>query len=146
MSASPEPAPEPLPDPDHPDRPRGSARTLLTVAGVVVSAEALALLALAAAELQSVDSSRVGLGVSTAVFFGGFGVVLLFAVSRILAGHAWARGLLVFSQLLCLLLAFNVRDEAWWMPVTLAGAGLVSLVCLLSPPVTRALARDAGAV
>lgn len=127
-------------------RPEGSARTLLTVAGLVVGAEALALLGLAVAELRAVDPSRVGLGVSTAVFFGGFGIVLLYAVSRILAGHAWARGFLVMSQLLCLLLAFNVRDEAWWMPAGLAGAGLVSLGCLLAPPVTRALARDVGAI
>ena len=73
-------------------------------------------------------------------------MVLLYAVSRILAGHAWARGLLVFSQLLCLGLAFNVRDEVWWMPLVLAGPAVVALGCLLAPPVTSALATDADAV
>lgn len=140
----PEPADQPAREPadDRPTRPTGTARRLLTVAGLLIMLQALALIAFAVAEANAVDAARVGLGVSTAFFFGVLGLGLLFAVSRILAGHAWARGLLVFSQLLCLVLAFNVRGEAWWIPTAMVTSALVSLGCLLSPPVTRALGVD----
>lgn len=130
--------------PARPTPPRGPARRLLVVAGLVVSAEALGLIALAVAEASVIDPGRVGLGVSTAVFFGFFGVVLLFAVSRVLKGYSWARGLLVFSQLIQLLLSYNFRGDVWWIPTLLAVSALVALACLVSPPVTRALSEDAG--
>lgn len=130
--------------PARPTPPTGSARRLLSVAGLIVSAEALGLLALAVAEASVIDPGRVGLGVSTAVFFGFFGVVLLFAVSRVLKGHSWARGLLVFTQLIQLLLSYNFRGDVWWIPTLLAVSALVALACLVAPPVTRALSDDAG--
>ena len=129
-------------DPTRPTRPSGTALRLLVVAGTVVALEAGALIALAVAEVVSLDDARVGLGVSTAAFLGGFGLVLLLAVQRILAGHAWARGMLVFSQLICLLLSLNFRGDVWWIPTSLAGGAVLALACLLSPPVTRALSED----
>lgn len=136
-----------LPGPDRPDDVpevaplRGRARTLVLVAGVVVLAQALALLALTALELASVDSARVGLGASTAVFLGALGLLLLLALARLLGGHGWPRGFLVFAQLLCLALSTNFRGDAAWITPTLAGGACVALVCLLSPPVTQALGR-----
>lgn len=119
--------------------PRGRARTLLVVAGAVVSVQALGLLGIAALELRSVEADRVGLGVSTAGFLGVFGVLLLVAVVRILAGQTWPRGFLVFSQLLCLALSFNFRGDAAWITPAMAVGALVALGCLMSPPVTQAL-------
>lgn len=130
-------APDPTPAPVGP--PRGTARALLLVAGAVVAVEGGGLVALAALEVASIQGERVGLGVSTAVFLGGLGLLLLVAVGAILRGHAWARGLLVFSQFLCLVLSFNFRGDAGWITPTMAGASLLALACLLSPPVTRAL-------
>lgn len=129
-------------DPSSPARPTGRARTLLTVAGLVMAVQALALIGLAVAEVAAIDASRVGLGASSALFLAAFGLALLFAVSRVLRGESWARGLLVFSQLIVLLLSWNFRDDVWWIPATMAGAGLLVLGCLLSPPVTRALSDD----
>lgn len=127
-------------EPAGPTPPTGTARTLLTLAGLVVAAQALALIALAVAEVAAIDASRVGLGASTAVFLGAFGIALLLGVSRVLKGESWARGLLVFTQLIVLLLSWNFRADDWWIPVTMAGGALLVLGCLLSPPVTRALA------
>ncbi|WP_374999860.1 hypothetical protein [Aeromicrobium sp. CTD01-1L150] len=131
-------------DPAHPVPPAGTARRVLLVAGVIISAEALALIALAVLEASAVVSERLGLGISTALFLGLFGVLLLVGVNRVLNGHAWARGLLVFSQLIQLLLSFNFRGDVWWIPTALAASAVVALGCLLSPPVTRALITDQG--
>lgn len=143
MTSSPDPpaADEPsTPQSDEaPQAPRGRARALLLVAGAVVSVQALGLLVIAAVELRSVVADRVGLGISTAGFLGVFGVLLLVAVVRVLAGQTWPRGLLVFSQLLCLVLSFNFRGDAAWITPTMAVGALVALGCLVSPPVTQAL-------
>ena len=125
-------------------RPTGTARTLLVVAGLVVAGQALALIAIALVEATAIDPSRVGLGVSTALFLGFFGVVLLVAVGRVLAGSSGARSGLVFAQLLCLGLSWNFRGDAWWITTVLAGSAVVAGACLLAPPVTRALNPDEG--
>jgi hypothetical protein len=130
--------------PDEPVDPevRRAARPFLLVVAVVVLAQAAALLTLTALELASVEAGRVGLGVSTAVFLGALGVLMVVAVVRLLGLHAWPRGFLVFSQLLCLVLSFNFRGDAGWITPTLALPALVALGCLLAPAVTRALGRD----
>lgn len=115
--------------------------TLLVVVAGVAGAQGLALVGLAAAELLSVDAARVGLGVSTAVFFAALGGLLLAASASILRLQAWARGFLSFAQLLCLALSFNFRGEAGWITPTMAVPALVALGCLVSPSVTRALGR-----
>lgn len=130
--------------PPPPTPPTGTARRLLLVAGVVISLEALGLIALAVAEASVITPGRVGLGVSTAFFLGAFGVMLLAALNRVLKGHGWARGFLVFSQLIQLLLSYNFRGDVWWIPVGLAGTAVIALACLLSRPVTRALGSPSG--
>ncbi len=133
--------------PDHvspPVPPTGTARRLLLVAATVVSLEAVALIGLAVAEASVVTAGRVGLGISTAIFLGLFGIMLLAGANRVLKGHSWARGFLVFSQLIQLLLSFNFRGDVWWIPTSLATSAVVVLVCLLAPPVTRALGDDQG--
>lgn len=130
--------------PPPPTPPTGTARRLLLVAGAIISVEALGLIALAVAEASVITPGRVGLGVSTAFFLGAFGVMLLAALNRVLKGHSWARGFLVFSQLIQLLLSYNFRGDVWWIPTGLAAAAVVALACLLSRPVTRALGSSSG--
>ncbi len=121
---------------------RRAARPFLVVVAVVVIAQAAAVLSLTAAELASVEAGRVGLGVSTAVFLGALGVLMVTAVVQLLRLRAWPRGFLVFSQLLCLVLSFNFRGDAGWITPTLALPALVALGCLVAPTVTRAIGRD----
>lgn len=136
--------------PEPPDGPRddhevGAEATpwaLLGVVAAVATAQGLALVGLAAAELLSVDAARVGLGVSTAIFFAALGGLLLAGAAAILRLQSWARGFLSFAQLLCLALSFNFRGEAGWITPTMAVPALVALGCLVSPSVTRALGRD----
>lgn len=142
MSQHPEdPAEDATPDAAAPPEgpPRGTARLLLLVAGVVVVAQAAVLLTIAFLEVASIESDRVGLGASTAVFMGALGLLLLVALVQVLRGRTWPRGFLVFAQLLCLVLSFNFRGDAGWITPTMAGGAAVALACLLSPPVTQAL-------
>lgn len=108
------------------------------VAALVVGGHAAVLVGLAVAELLSLDGARLGLGVSTAIFLGGLGGLLLVAIVQSLRGARWTRGFLVFSQLLALVLTFNFRDDVWWLPVGLGGSALVALGALLSPAVAAA--------
>ena len=131
-------APEPL---------SKAARTLLTIAGLVVAVEALAYVVLAVLDLANVSSERLGLGVGAGILLGVYGAGQLFAAWRVTRGEAWARSPLVVTHLIQLLLAWNLRDgDSRWLAILMAVCAVVVLGCLLSPPVNRALGRDLGAV
>lgn len=125
-----------------PGRPSGTARTLLLIVALIVSLEALTFGVLAVLELLSVSSERVGLGVGATVFLLVVAVGLLWAASRVVVGESWARSPLVFAQLIQLGLAYNFRGDPAWLTPAIALPAVVVLACLLSPPVTRALADD----
>lgn len=112
----------------------------------IVSLEALALLALAVADLADLDGDRIGLGIGAALLLGLYAAAMLWAATRVLNGHSWGRGFLVLTQLIQVLIAYNARDNVWWVPTLLATTGVVALVCLLAPPVTAALVDDPEAL
>jgi hypothetical protein len=132
----------PLPDEPVDPEVRRAARPFLLIVATVAGVQGLVLVGLAVAEVLSVDAARVGLGVSSTVFFAALGGLLLFSGVAILRLQAWPRGFLAFAQLLCVGLSFNFRGEADWITPTLALPALVALGCLLAPAVTRALGRD----
>ncbi len=125
-----------------PGRPSGTARNLLLAAAAIVCTEALIFAVLAALELFSVSSERIGLGVSTTVFLVVIAAGLVWAASRIVRGDAWARSPLVFAQLIQLGLAWNFRGDPAWLAPAIALPAVAVLACLLAPPVTRALSDD----
>jgi hypothetical protein len=106
----------------------------------VVALEALALLVVAGVELASLDGSRVGLGVTTAVFFAACGLGLGTAGRGLWRAEAWSRGPVVAAQLLVLGVAWSTRS----VPViagVLAVSGLSVLVLVLSRAGTEALSE-----
>lgn len=128
-----------------------TVRRLLTVAAVVVTVEALAVIALAVADLGSIDGGRVAIGVGVAVFFLLYGGTQLVAAVLLLRGRYGARGPIVATQMLQLLIAWSLRDvdgdalAIRYLPLGAGLAALVVLVCVLAPPVNRAIvAREAG--
>lgn len=123
-------------------RPGGTARKLLLVTATIVIVEGLGLIGIGVAEVSSISSERIGIGLGGAAFWFVFGLLLIFAAVKVLAGNTWARGFLVFSQLLQLLISFNFRGDVWWIPTTLMVSAVVAIACLLAPPVTRALEDD----
>lgn len=108
-------------------------RFVLGVAGVIVAAEAVVYLWLA---MRGLAEGGVGI----ALFLAAYGGAQLWAVYGLLRLTELARGPLLFTQLVQLGLAWNVRDaEPNWLSPTMLAAALVVLVALLSAPATRAL-------
>jgi hypothetical protein len=110
-----------------------------------VLAEGLAFAVLAALEVLHVSSDRVGLGVGATIFLLVVAAGLGWAATRVVLGESWARSPLVLAQLVMLGLAYNFRGDPAWLTPAIAVPAVVVLVCLLAPPVTRALADDHAA-
>jgi hypothetical protein len=110
---------------------------------VLVGLQGLLLVAFAVLELASVHAGRVALAVTTALFFLVLGAGLLVCARGLLRVRSWARGPVVAVQLIGVLVSFS-----FWGGETTPGAiviGLVSLatlVCVLAPSSTQALAAD----
>ena len=110
----------------------------LAVAASLAALEGVALLLLAALETASIDSDRVSLGVSTAVFFAVVGGAVLTCAWGLFRLQSWARGPVLLMQLIALGLAWNVKD-AWMVSLVLVAAALVTLAGMLHPDTMRAL-------
>lgn len=112
----------------------------LRIAAALVAVEAVGLLAYAVAEAASISSGRAALGLSTAVFFGVYALGLCLAARGLLRRASWSRGPVVFSQLVQLGVAWNLRStEVWPVAVGLATLAAVVLTAVLAPATTRAL-------
>ena len=111
----------------------------LRLAACLVAVEGLTLLIIAGVELFSLDGSRVGLGVTTAVFFAACGCGLGWAAAGLWRARSWSRGPVVAAQLLVLGVAWSSRS-APWLALLLVGWGLAVLVLVLRPAATDALA------
>jgi hypothetical protein len=119
------------------------ARQLLLIAAVVVWAESLAFGVLVVLDAADISGSRVGFGIGAGVLLAVYGAGQAWAAWRVTRGDAWARSPLVVTQLIQLLLAWNLRtSDAKWLAALMAIAAVVALGSLLAPPVTRALGRS----
>jgi hypothetical protein len=113
----------------------------LLVAGGLVGLEGLLLVLLAVLELLELRSGRVTLAVTTALFFAVLGGGLVLCAWGLFRSRSWARGPVVATQLIGVLLSFS-----FWGGETTAGAvailavSLAVLVGVLHPGSTRALA------
>lgn len=100
----------------------------LRVALTVVLLEAVAFVVLAVAEVVSLSGDRLSMGVSTAGFFLGYGLVLLFCARGMWQGQTWGRSIVVMGQLIQLGVAWSYRSAT----PDLAGAlGVSALLVLL---------------
>jgi hypothetical protein len=123
-------------------KPSGTARILLLVAAVIVVAEAITCLVLAAIGIADLDGDSVGTGIGVSVILAIYGGFQAWAVWRVNLGDHWARSPLVVTQVIQLVIAFNLADIPAWIPVLVGASAAVTLVCLLAPPVNRALGAD----
>lgn len=121
------------------EQPSGTAKNLLRAVTVIVAIEAFAFAVLAVLELFNVSSKRVGMGVVVTIFLLLIAAGLLWAAWCVGRGESWARSPLVFAQLIQLGLAWNFRGDPAWLAPIIALPAVAVLVCLLVPPVTRAL-------
>ncbi len=122
-----------------------TVRRLLLVAAFVVAIEALAVIGLAVADLGSIDDGRIALGVGVALFLLLYGGAQLLSAVLLLRGRGGARGPIIASQLVQLGIAWNLRGvdpDVLVVPrlaLLVALAAVVVLVCVLAPPVNRAV-------
>jgi hypothetical protein len=125
------------------ERPQPPIPRTLLGAAVLVGLQGLLLVGLAIIELANVHAGRVTLAVTTALFFLGLGAGLVLCARGLLRARSWARGPVVAVQLIGILLSFS-----FWGGETTPGAvviglmSLVTLIVVLAPSSTRALAAD----
>jgi hypothetical protein len=98
----------------------------LTVAASLVAVQGLVLVALAVLEIVDVDADRRALGLSTALFFAGYGALLLVAALGLWRRTAWTRGPALITQLILLGIAWNVRDHV----AAAVGIALVAVIAI----------------
>ncbi|MDX6277963.1 MAG: hypothetical protein QOJ72_2091 [Nocardioidaceae bacterium] len=126
-----------------PQRPGGVARRLLLIAAAVVWAESIVFGVLVVLDVADLSGDRLGFGIGSGVLLTIYGAGQAWAVWRVTLGDAWARSPVVVTQLIQLLLAWNLRNsDSKWVGVLMGVAAVIALVCLLAPPVTRALGRS----
>jgi hypothetical protein len=124
--------------PTRPDRPG-----LLAVGAGLTALEGLVLTGYAVLEVVNVNADRVGVAVTTALFFALVGAALLFCAAGLLRVRSWARSPVVVVQLITLLTAWSfVGGETTWVAVVLASVSVAVLVCVLHPRSTAALAAQ----
>jgi len=117
-----------------------SAPPPLVTAASVTAVEGLVLLALAVLEMASLTGGRMTMGLTTAVFFAAFGVLLMACGWLITRGHTWARGPILLAQLIGLGLAWNLRGgETTLVSVAIAVVALIVIAGMLHPASIEAM-------
>jgi uncharacterized membrane protein (DUF2068 family) len=113
----------------------------LTVAASLVAIQGFVLVALAVVEIADLDADRRAMGLSTAGFFAGYGVLLLIAGWGLWRVAPWSRGPALITQLILLGLAWNVREHVV-AAVAILVVALVVLAGVLHPDSIEALSGD----
>ncbi len=113
----------------------------LTVAASLAAIQGVTLLVLAGVEVASTNSDRASMGVTTAVFFALYGVVLVGAAIALTRRQGWARGPVLMTQLVQLGLAWNLREYTL-VAVTMAVAAVLVIAGMLSAASLRALSDN----
>ena len=112
---------------------------------MLVGLEGLVLCVLAMLEVVALESGRLTLGITTALFFLVLGVGLLFCAWGLFRVGSWARGPVVAAELIGVLLSFSFwGGETTIVAVIILVVSLAALVGVLHPASTRALAADEG--
>jgi len=126
----------------------GPARTTRTpgpllAAAALVGAEGLALAGYGLAQLTALTASRATMGVTTTVFFVGYGVGLCACAWALRRRVSWARAPVVLAQLIQLGVAWSFRGGST-TPVAVLTAVLALLVLagIFHPASLAALADD----
>jgi hypothetical protein len=122
-----------------------AAPATLVGAAVLVGLEGLVLGVLAVLEVVALESGRLTLGITTALFFLILGGGLVFCAWGLFRVHSWARGPVVAVELIGVLLSFSFwGGETKPVAVVILLVSLATLVGVLHPASTAALAAAEG--
>ena len=129
--------------PDQPTRPGPAARrtpTPLALATGLVLVEAVVLAGFGIAEVFWLSSSRLTMGVTTALFFVAYGVGLGWCAWKLRQLESWARAPIVLAQLIQLPVAWGFRGGSTTaVAVVLIVAALAVLAGVFHPASLRAV-------
>ena len=116
----------------------------LAVAAGLTFVEGVLTLIFGLGEAVSIDSDRLVMGLTTAVFFMAYGVVLLVCAWGMNTLRSWSRGPVLLAQLIWLGLAWNFRSgETMPIAIGLLVVAVIVLAGLLHPRSIDALERAA---
>ena len=133
--------PEPDPTTRSPYSRYGTPAPLAAAAGLVL-VQGLLTLGFGIAEAVSLDGDRLVMGLTTSLFFVGYGAALLVCAWGLNTIRAWSRGPVLLAQLIWLGLAWNFRDgDTLPVAITLAVVASLVLAGLLHPRSIDALER-----
>jgi hypothetical protein len=115
----------------------------LKIAAAIVALEGLVVALLGIGEAITIDTSRLVLGLTTAVFLLMYGAGLVLVGRGLYRTASWSRGPAVFAQLIQLCLAWSFwGGSTRWVSVLLALAGVGVLVAVFQKASTDALVDD----
>lgn len=118
---------------------RGTPAPLAAAAGLVFIEGVLTVI-FGLTELVTTNLSRITMGATTALFFLAYGVALLVCAWGLNGVRHWARGPILFAQLVWLGLAWNFRGgDTTWVSIILAVTAFLVLAGLLHPNSMKAL-------
>lgn len=133
-----------MPEPQTPPETSVPAPTPLRWASYFVYAEGALAIGFGVADALSTSSDRVLLGMTAALFFVAYGVGLGWCARGMARLRRWARGPVLFSQLVALGLAVNfVQADRWSLAVPLALLAVGTLTGMLAPSSVIALEEGA---
>jgi hypothetical protein len=117
----------------------GAPPPLVTAAGLVL-VEGLLTVMFGISEAVDISSDRLVMGVTTSVFFVLYGAALIVCAWGLNRLRSWARGPVLMTQLIWLLLAWSFRDgDTWPIAIGLAVPAVIALVGMLLPSSVDAL-------
>jgi hypothetical protein len=112
----------------------------MRVGAALVGAEAVALLAFAVVDLLNINSDRLTLGITNAVFFALYAAGLAFCAVGFARLSSWSRSPIVLAQVIQLGVAWSFFSRATaWLSAALAIPAAVVLVAALAPSTTQSL-------
>jgi len=122
--------------------PSGTPAPLLTAASLA-AVEGGFMAVLAVLELAALSEGRVTMGLTTAVFFAGYGAALVLCAGAVLRRHGWARGPILLAQLIQLGVAWSFRgDQTTAVAVAIAVVAAVVIAGIVHPASIDALAGE----
>jgi hypothetical protein len=126
-----------LPGPD-----QGRAPAPLVVAASLVAVEAVCLVLFGLAELRSLTSTKLAMGITTSLFFAVYGVGLGVFAWLLHRRRSWVRAPVVLAQLIQLGVAWSFRSgDTAFVSVLLTVFAVLVLVGIFHPASLAALAE-----
>ena len=112
----------------------------IRLAAALVAVESIALFCFAIAELAAIDTDRLSLGITNAVFFSLYAAGLAFAAWGLVTLRRWCRGPIVLAQFIQLGVAYSFTGgSTTWVAIVLAVVAIAVLLVVFAPSTTAAL-------